>query len=156
MSSTKFSESVSIEAAPALIFDYTQDYHNRLEWDTFLMEARLLGHAAQAGKGVKAWCVAKNGIGMETEYVSFNRPSVAAIKMTKGPCMFRNFVASWTFRQINDETTSVTFLYSFSLRFPFNLFAFFIKRILQRNVKKRLANLKARITTTLTTGQKEY
>ena len=61
MNTTKFSESIEISASSELVFDYTQDYKNRLTWDTFLTEAYLLDNATQAGKGVKAWCVAKNG-----------------------------------------------------------------------------------------------
>ena len=64
MSSIKFSESIEITAPPEIIFDYTQDYNNRLKWDTFLTEAYLLDNARQAGKGVKAWCVSRNGLGM--------------------------------------------------------------------------------------------
>lgn len=97
---------------------------------------------AKAAKGVKAYCVAKNGLGMETEYVSFNRPKVAAIKMTKGPLLFKTFLGSCTFKEIKEGTTEVAFLYSFTLRFPFNLLTHFIKGNLQRNVRQRLINLK--------------
>lgn len=142
MSAIKFSESIEILAAPELIFDYTQDYTNRLKWDTFLTEAYLLDNATQADKGVKAWCVSKNGLGMETQYVSFNRPNVTAVKMTKGPYMFKKFAASWTFKAEANGITKVTFLYSFALRVPFNLVGFFIKNILQKNVRQRLVDLK--------------
>src|SRR5688500_8840400 len=98
MNANKFSESIEINGKSEQIFDYTQDYNNRLKWDTFLTEAYLLNNATKADKGVRAWCVSKNGMGMETEYVSFNRPKVTAIKMTKGPLMFREFAASWTFK----------------------------------------------------------
>jgi ribosome-associated toxin RatA of RatAB toxin-antitoxin module len=145
MNSIKFSESIEIEGKSDLIFDYTQDYNNRLKWDTFLSKAYLLDNATQADKGVKAWCVAKNGLGMETQYVSFNRPKVTAIKMTKGPYMFKDFAASWTFKEETEGITKVTFLYSFSLRFPFNLVDFFVKRILQKNVRQRLRDLKYKI-----------
>jgi hypothetical protein len=146
MNSIKFSESVEIAGNSALIFDYTQDYNNRLKWDTFLTEAYLLDDATQADKGVKAWCVSKNGLGMETQYVSFNRPKVTAIRMTKGPYMFKDFAASWTFKEETMGLTKVTFLYSFSLRFPFNVASFLIKRILQRNVRQRLVDLKNEFT----------
>jgi hypothetical protein len=105
---SKFSETIEIAAKSELVFDYTQDYKNRLKWDTFLTEAYLLDNAIQAEKGVKAWCVSRNGLGMETQYVSFNRPKVAAVKMTKGPYMFKEFAA----------------------------------KILQKNVKQRLVDLK--------------
>lgn len=142
MNSIKFSESIEILGTPEFLFDYTQDYSNRLKWDTFLTEAYLLDNVTQADKGVKAWCVSKNGLGMETQYVSFNRPKVTAIKMTKGPYMFKEFAASWTFKEETMGVTKVTFLYSFTLRLPFNLVSFFIKNILQKNVRQRLVDLK--------------
>lgn len=79
---------------------------------------------------------------METQYVSFNRPKVTAIKMTKGPYMFKEFAASWTFKEERIGMTKVTFVYSFSLRFPFNIVSFIIKQVLQRNVRQRLVDLK--------------
>jgi ribosome-associated toxin RatA of RatAB toxin-antitoxin module len=138
----KFSEKILIEESPALIFDYTQDYQNRLKWDTFLKKADLMAGAVTAGKGVKAYCVAKIGMGMVTEYVSFHPPKVTAVKMTKGPYLFKSFQGSWTFKEITQELTEVIFLYSFELRFPFNLFASFVRKNLQNNVKQRLIDLK--------------
>ncbi|HEX8529332.1 MAG TPA: hypothetical protein VF646_04895 [Cytophagales bacterium] len=70
MKSIKFTEATRIRERPEVIFDYTQDYGNRLQWDTFLKRADLVDGATAAGKGVKSYCVARNGIGMETVYVS--------------------------------------------------------------------------------------
>lgn len=145
MEAIKFSENIIINCTAGQAFDYTQDYNNRLAWDTFLKRAELIEGATQAGKGVKAYCVAKNGLGMVTEYVSFNRPKATAIKMTKGPYMFKSFLGSWTFKSISTSQTEVIFLYSFKLRFPFNLASKFIKRNLQRNVRQRLIDLKTNI-----------
>jgi ribosome-associated toxin RatA of RatAB toxin-antitoxin module len=142
MHAIKFSESIVIEAPQEHVFDYTQDYNNRLVWDTFLKKAELLDGATTADIAVKAYCVAHNGIGMETEYVSYNRPKVTAVKMTKGPYMFKSFLGSWTFKAIDVNQTEVIFLYSFTLRFPFNIVAPLIKRNLQNNVKQRLIDLK--------------
>lgn len=142
MQQIKFSESIKINKPAEQVFDYTQDYNNRLAWDTFLKEAILINGAHAAGMHVKAYCVAHNGIGMETEYVSFNRPKVTAVKMTKGPYMFSSFLGSWTFKALNTNETEVIFLYSFSLRFPFNVVSVFIKRNLHKNVRQRLKDLK--------------
>lgn len=142
MEAIKFSEKINIKCAPEIIFDYTQDYNNRLNWDTFLKKAELINGALKADKGVKAYCVAKNGLGMETEYVSFNRPKVTAIKMTKGPFLFNSFLGSWTFKDLKQGLTEVTFLYSFELRFPFSILTYFIKKNLQNNVRQRLLDLK--------------
>ncbi len=145
MEGIKFTETIIIDSNVEKVFDFTQDYSNRLKWDTFLKKADLMEGATSADKGVKAYCVAKNGIGMVTEYITFNRPKVTAIKMTKGPYMFKSFLGSWTFKEITKCKTEVIFLYSFSLRFPFNLLTSFIKRNLQTNVKQRLIDLKKNI-----------
>jgi ribosome-associated toxin RatA of RatAB toxin-antitoxin module len=145
MKTIKFSEKINIGTSQEVAFDYTQNYDKRLTWDTFLKEAKLMGGATKADKGVRAYCVAKNGFGMETEYVSFNRPKVTAIKMTRGPFLFKTFSGSWTFNEFEKDVTEVIFLYSFQLRFPFNLFASFIKRNLQANVRQRLRDLKMNI-----------
>jgi len=142
MEAIKFSEKININDSQETIFDYTQDYDNRLNWDTFLKKAQLVNGATSADKGVKAYCVAKNGLGMETEYVSFNRPKVTAVRMTQGPFLFKTFFGSWTFKVVQQGITEVTFLYSFELRFPFSLLTFFIKKKLQNNVRQRLLDLK--------------
>ena len=141
----KFLERIVIHSSSEEVFYYTQDYKNRLKWDTFLKQADLMEGATEAGVGVKAYCVAKNGLGMVTEYVSFNPPKGTAIKMTSGPWMFKSFLGSWNFKALDIQTTEVTFLYSFNLRFPVNLAAPFVKTNLQRNVRQRLKDLKQNI-----------
>lgn len=145
MAITKFIETILIDAKPEQVFDFTQDYTKRLKWDTFLKKADLIEGATIADKGVKAYCVAKNGLGMVTEYVTYNRPKVTAIKMTEGPFMFKSFLGSWTFKEVSSIKTEVIFLYSFSLRFPFSLLTKFITHNLQSNVKQRLIDLKMNI-----------
>ena len=142
MNTIKFTETIIINEGVEKVFDFTQDYKKRLIWDTFLKKADLIEGATHADKGVKAYCIAKNGIGMVTEYITFNRPKVTAIKMTKGPFMFKSFLGSWTFKDLTNNKTEVVFLYSFTLRLPFYLFAFLIKNNLQTNVRQRLLDLK--------------
>lgn len=149
MSRSKFAEKIIINSSPEFIFDYTQDYANRLKWDTFLKKAELIEGAVKAGLGVKANCVAKNGLGMITEYVSFNRPEGTAVKMTKGPFMFKSFAGSWKFNQLDPNLTEVVFIYSFELRLPFMLFLGRVKRKLQAEVKQRLLDLKSNVEANL-------
>jgi len=143
MAAIKFSESINISRNSADIFAFTQDYTKRLTWDTFLKKADLIDGATEAGKGVKAYCVARNGLGMVTEYITFNPPKATAIRMTSGPFLFKNFLGSWNFRQLTENSAEVIFLYSFELRFPFSLFSFIATRNLKANVKRRLRDLKA-------------
>lgn len=152
MDTIKFTETIIIEEKQEQVFDFTQDYSKRLKWDTFLKRADLIEGATMADKGVKAYCIAKNGLGMTTEYVTFNRPKVTAIKMTSGPFMFKSFLGSWTFKELSTDKTEVIFLYSFSLRFPFSILTTYIKRNLQANVRQRLIDLKNNIENKSTNG----
>ncbi|MCG2615925.1 SRPBCC family protein [Terrimonas sp. NA20] len=142
MPAIKFTESIIVKRSAAEVFDFTQDYNQRLSWDTFLKQADLMGGVTSAGKGVKAWCVAKNGLGMETEYITFNPPKATAVRMTKGPFLFKKFLGSWNFKEVDGQTTEVIFLYSYDLRFPFSIFSFLVKGNLQKNVRQRLNDLK--------------
>jgi hypothetical protein len=110
-----FEESIEIDAGAAELFGLSQDYDRRLEWDPFLRSADLLG-AREAGVGVRALCVARSGWAMETEYVSFNPPRAAAVKMTRGPWFLSEFAGSWRFEEIGPGRTRVGFRYSLRAR----------------------------------------
>jgi hypothetical protein len=111
-----FERSLVIRGRPADLFALTQDYAVRLRWDPYLREARLLGSATRPAKGVRAWCVAKSGLGMETEYVSFNPPRVAAVRMTRGPAILSSFAGSWRFGEVGPDRTRVAFRYHLAAR----------------------------------------
>ena len=145
MKNIKFTEKIKINCSQATAFEYTQDYGQRLNWDTFLIKADLIEGATFAKVGVKALCMAHNGLEMITEYVTFKKPTVTAIKMTKGPYLFKSFLGSWNFKQLELNVTEVLFLYSFQLRFPFNLANNLIKNKLAKNVRQRLLDLKTNI-----------
>jgi ribosome-associated toxin RatA of RatAB toxin-antitoxin module len=110
-----FDESIEIDAGPAELFDLSQDYDHRLEWDPFLRSASLVG-AREAGVGVRALCVSRSGWAMETEYVSFNPPRATAVKMTRGPWFLAGFAGSWRFEEIGPGRTRVGFRYSLEAR----------------------------------------
>src|SRR5579864_1475277 len=106
-----YGHSILIRADRELVFALTQDYSRRLSWDPFLKEARLLGGALCSALGVRAWCVAWYGLGMETEYVAFAPPRLAAVRMTRGPWVLRSFAGSWRFETTELDTTRVIFRY---------------------------------------------
>jgi hypothetical protein len=108
--------SITVHARPEDLFALTQDYTLRLRWDPFLREARLVGGACRAAPGVRAWCVAWHGLGMETEYVSFNPPRVAAVRMTRGPALLASFAGSWRFAEAGPGRTRVCFRYRLAAR----------------------------------------
>jgi ribosome-associated toxin RatA of RatAB toxin-antitoxin module len=133
-------QSLEIEAEPQALFDLTQDYARRLAWDPFLREARLVGGAGEAGLGVRAWCVARSGFGMETQYVSYKPPRVCAVEMTRGPWFFRSFSGSWRFEPLGAGRTRVSFTYNVVGRPEF--LSGPIARVFARDTRRRLAALK--------------
>src|SRR5262245_54077458 len=104
-----FEQALVINASQDDLFALTQDYTRRLEWDPFLKSAELLDGATAADVGVRAYCVAHNGMGMETEYVSFNPPRACAVTMTRGPRIFDSFAGSWRFEEAPAGGTRVAF-----------------------------------------------
>jgi ribosome-associated toxin RatA of RatAB toxin-antitoxin module len=144
MNGLTFEDSILVRDTPDALFALTQDYGRRLEWDPFLRSAELVGGAMEAGLGVRAWCVAHNRLGMETEYVSFTPPKVAAVKMTRGPWFIGGFAGSWRFRPEEDGRTRVIFRYSVSGRPAWlrPLLNPVLVRIFSREVRRRLQGLR--------------
>jgi hypothetical protein len=110
-----FAHTAVVPAPPDVVFALTQDYARRLTWDPFLRSARLVGGAVAPGVGVRAWCVAAFGIGMETEYVTFTPPRIAAVKMTRGPWLLETFGGAWEFVP-DPGGTRVSFRYQLRTR----------------------------------------
>ncbi len=134
-----FRRTIVVDAEPGAVFDLTQDYGRRLDWDPFLREARLLGGAEAAGVGVRAWCVSRGGWGMETEYVSFRRPGACAVRMTRGPWFFRSFSGSWRFDEVGPGRTRATFAYQLAGR-PGAL-SIMLRLVFAREARRRLEAL---------------
>ena len=139
--------SIDIRAVSEDVFDLIHDYSRRLEWDPFLREARLLDGAQVADVGVSSRCVARRAVGgaaMDTVYVTFSRPTVAAVSMTRGPWFLRSFAASIRHDCIEDGIVRVTYRYNFKA-FP-RFLAFLIEPVVQlvfrRETSRRLSALK--------------
>ena len=136
-------------ATPERIFDLLHDYARRLEWDPFLRRADVIDGDV-AGLHVRTLCVAKwssGGLGMETEYISFKRPSLAAVRMTQGPWFFGSFAASIRQRPRADGTTRVTYRYHFRVRprWLSPVVAPLLRFVFTREARSRLEALKARL-----------
>jgi hypothetical protein len=140
-------ESIEISAEPHTVFDLIHDYSRRLEWDPFLREARLLEGANAAAVGVKSVCTARwasGGMAMETVYVSFDRPGVAAVKMTRGTGPLAEFAASLRQEAVGPGRTRVTYRFKLAARPRWLRFLLdpFLDAIFAREVRSRLSALK--------------
>src|SRR5688572_26592440 len=108
--------SIEIHASQADLFDLTQDYDLRLDWDPFVRAMRFEDGAKQSAAGVRVWVRAKSGLTMEVVFVTFDRPHGVAMKMVAGPPFFKHFAGSWRFEARDPEHTRVTFKYNFETR----------------------------------------
>jgi ribosome-associated toxin RatA of RatAB toxin-antitoxin module len=137
-------ETIEIHRDAEVVFDLVHDYARRLDWDPFLREACILGEATAAAKGVVTRCTAKNGLAMETVYVSFDRPRCAAVRMTAGPAIFASFAATW--RQESAQPGVTRVVYEFHLTSRPRWLKWIIDPLLCRvfswETRRRLAALK--------------
>lgn len=108
-----------IPAPSAKVFALLHDYERRLQWDTLLQSARLCDGWAEAGLHAKSICTGHwylGGIAIETEYVSFNPPDVAAVKMVNRPPLFESFAATIRHRDNRDGSSAIEYKYNFTSR----------------------------------------
>jgi ribosome-associated toxin RatA of RatAB toxin-antitoxin module len=148
-----FEKRIEIQASAEFLFDLTQDYSRRLDWDPFLREAKLTDGACYPQIGARAWCVSKSGLGMETEYISFKRPERIAVRMTKGPRFLKTFSGSWVFNQLSDEETEVVFKYHLKARPDWlkTVIEPILVLVFSRDTERRLRYLKTTVESGLLT-----
>jgi hypothetical protein len=137
-----------ISAPCEVVFDLVHDYGRRLHWDTLLQAAYLEDGYTAADVGVTSVCVGRpslGGIALKTVYVSFQRPTVAAIKMVNAPPFFQSWAASIRHEAISAQESRITYKFHFTAR-PARL-QFILDPLMQRiflwETGKRLQALKA-------------
>jgi hypothetical protein len=109
----------TIPATSAEVFRLLHDYDRRLEWDTLLSDARLCGGWTEAQLHATSVCTGHWYLGrlaLKTEYVSFNPPQVAAVKLVNRPPWFESFAATIRHEDLGDGTSRIEYVYNFSAR----------------------------------------
>jgi hypothetical protein len=109
----------TIPAPAADVFCLLHDYGKRLEWDTLLQAAYLTKGYRQAELGAVSICKGRTilgGLALQTEYVSFRPPDVAAVKMLNRPLFFETFAATIRHTQRPDGTSDIEYNYNFTAR----------------------------------------
>ncbi len=101
------------------VFAVIHDYDRRLEWDTLLSEAYIEPPYDSAGKGVVTVCRGRRILGniaIRTEYVTFEKGKVAAVRMLKPTSFFETFAASIRHLDLEDGRSSVVYKFNFTSR----------------------------------------
>ncbi len=136
-----------INASAADVFDLIHDYKRRLEWDTLLQKAYLEAEFTTAGKDAISVCQGKmilGGFALRTQYITFERGKVAAIKMLNQPPFFDTFAASIRHFEIDKNISEVVYRVNFTSKPKFlrPILHPIMKVVLVWETKKRLAALK--------------
>lgn len=137
-----------IPAPSHTVFDLVHDYSRRLEWDTLLRAAYLSDGHTVVGKGATSVCVGRwalGGMALKTVYVTFERPTLAAVKMVNQPPFFEAWAASIRHDDLPPSESRITYRFQFTTR-P-RLLRFLIEPIMSRmfvrETRKRLNALKS-------------
>jgi hypothetical protein len=136
-----------IPASSAAVFELLHDYGRRLEWDTLLQAAYLHDGSEHAEKGAVSTCVGRSALGsmaLTTEYVSYDPPRLAAVKMVRGPWLFASWAASIRHEDLPGEQSRIRYTWQFQVR-PRGLgwlVGPVVKRIFYWETRKRLRALK--------------
>ena len=108
-----------IPASAEAVFALVHDYRRRLEWDTLLQEAYLEPEFAEAGRAAISVCRGKQilgGFALRTEYVSFEKGKVAAVKLLNQPPFFDSFAASIRHFEIDANHSEIIYKVNFTAR----------------------------------------
>ena len=136
-----------IPASAEAVFALVHDYRRRLEWDTLLREAYLEPAFDEAKKGAISVCRGKlilGGFALRTQYISFEKGKVAAVKLLNQPPFFDSFAASIRHLIIDANHSEVIYKVNFTvkprlLRLILNPL---MRYILKWETRKRLKALK--------------
>jgi hypothetical protein len=136
-----------VPASCQAAFDLIHDYDRRLEWDTLLRAAYLDDGFTRAEKGATSVCIGRRGVAgmrMKTVYVSFECPTVAAVRLVEPCALFERWAASIRHGELEAGTSRVTYTFEFTARPRVLrwLFEPILLPILRRETRRRLAALR--------------
>lgn len=142
---TIIEQSVEIMAPIKRVYQVSQDYSVRYEWDPFPENISVLNDSFKTLKvGTQVWVRSKLGMEMLVEFVQVAPPQRTAIKMISGPWLLEKFAGSWIFEPQGNNTTLARFRYSFSTRPAAirKLTSWVAAMYFKRMTRKRLIGLK--------------
>jgi hypothetical protein len=136
---------ILINAPCQIVYDISQDYAVRFDWDPFPDTLEMLGGASYEPRlGGLVFVRGKWGLSMVVEFIQLLPPQRAAIKMIRGPWFLAVFAGSWIFHEVCEKTSRVEFTYTLKLKnLPFKtLFETLASAYFARVSRQRLQGLK--------------
>ena len=94
-------ESIFVDASPEVVFDFTQDYARRREWDANVLAAEVLATAGPPRVRLRL----RGGVSCLFEYKVFDRPARTSLAMTEVRSPFLcGGGGAWTYEPRNGGT----------------------------------------------------
>lgn len=136
-----------IPASAEEVFDLIHNYEKRLEWDPLLQKAYLEPEFKESQLGAISVCQGRpilGGFALRTEYVSFQRGKVAAVKLLNQPPFFETFAASINHQNLSDGNSEIIYTFNFTAKPKWLRFILhpIMSRIFGWETEKRLDSLK--------------
>ncbi len=97
MDRIQFKAAVEVAATPEAVWDYTQDYAHRTEWDPSILEARVESEAPER----VVWIRGAGSLECRLRYKQFERPSRTSLAMVdlRSP-LFSGGGGSWSYEPV--------------------------------------------------------
>lgn len=123
------------------LFDFTQNFEERIKWDSQTKAINFMSNESLLQKGAKVAVISNKGLKMETEYLTFERPNELSIKMTNTSPIFKNFIGRWDYQESSQSHSSIKITYRFQLKFPYTIISFIVSKKIRNNINTKLNNL---------------
>ena len=123
------------------LFDFTQNFEERIKWDSQTQAINFMNNESELKKGAKVAVISNKGLKMETEYLTFERPKELSIKMTNTSPIFKNFIGRWDYQESSQSHSSIKITYQFQLKFPYTIISFIVSKKIRNNINTKLNNL---------------
>lgn len=143
-------EGIHIKVSPEKVFDYTQDYANRPNWDSGILHAEVL----QENPVKLVQIYGKGGFKCKFQYKLFDRPNKTSLTMIDvTPKFISSGGGSWIYRADGVGTAFVQHnTLSIENKFLFYFFKPILTWQLRRNTKRSMRMVKETLENQLATG----
>lgn len=133
-------ESLFVAASPEVVWDYTQDYGHRTEWDDSILEAEVLQEPPELLVRIRA----KGGLRFKNKYTLFRRPNRTSVTMVDvKPAWVSGGGGSWVYEEQNGGTLwTQTNTLSFSNPVIYRLLGGIMKWRLRSSTRKSMQEAK--------------
>ena len=101
MDRIQFKASVEVAASPEAVWDYTQDYGHRAEWDPSILEARVESEGAPERV---VWIRGAGSLQCRLRYKQFERPSRTSLAMFDVHSPLFSGGGSWSYEPAGSGT----------------------------------------------------